>query len=365
MYFKGILVFISAHFLIWKCGLDPENITQHHHQLSLFFSDFSPILLSFLHLVQLYLLYMEMCNGPWKQHHTPFFSLFFRLFYLFVNAISFMEMCTRPWNDEVAMREWSCYWNEKMKCFVAGLKENERNFILLLQGLGMKQVPWMDENPFHSFMVAEQVFLRHLPVIHWCSWQLLVKFWECLNLVNDDNFRIPEVQFKITIISSLPLSWDNFTWPYISIQKGNTADPKVHATSQELIGVLKEEYVQCLQQSRKLPKQETIHQATFCKPKPKLQLPSLTSHLADTECCGWCNMRSHKTTDCRFLGQSKCGICDHFGYRTEDCYSGKAKELKWKYEPIADKSGNKKRKFELFTLLHLFLLDSQNPNGLD
>ena len=110
-----LLFFIlkSAHFLIWKCALDPENITQHHHQPFLFFFWFCPILLLFLHLVQLYLLYMEMCNGPWKQHHTPFFSLFL-LFYLFVHVyILFMEMCTGPWNDEIAVREWSCYWNEK------------------------------------------------------------------------------------------------------------------------------------------------------------------------------------------------------------------------------------------------------------
>jgi len=33
-----------------------------------------------------------------------------------------------------------------MKCFVAGMKENERNFILLSQGLGMKQVLRMNEN---------------------------------------------------------------------------------------------------------------------------------------------------------------------------------------------------------------------------
>ena len=71
----------------------------------------------------------------------------------------------------------------------------------------------------------------------------LKKYWEHLNLVNDINFRIPEVQFKIAIISSLPTSWDNFTWLYISIQKGDNSDPKIHATSQELIGVLKEEYV--------------------------------------------------------------------------------------------------------------------------
>jgi len=47
----------------------------------------------------------------------------------------------------------------KMKCFVAGMKENERNFILLF-------ILLLHENSFHSFMVADQVFLRHLPVIH-------------------------------------------------------------------------------------------------------------------------------------------------------------------------------------------------------
>lgn len=71
----------------------------------------------------------------------------------------------------------------------------------------------------------------------------LKKYWECLNLVDDDHFKIPEVQFKIAIISSLPPSWDNFTWPYISIAMGNSADLKLQATFQELIGVLKEESV--------------------------------------------------------------------------------------------------------------------------
>ena len=71
----------------------------------------------------------------------------------------------------------------------------------------------------------------------------LKKFWESLNLVDVNNFKILEVQFKIAIISSLPPSWDNFTWPYISIQKGDNTDPKIHATSQELIRVLKEENV--------------------------------------------------------------------------------------------------------------------------
>ena len=71
----------------------------------------------------------------------------------------------------------------------------------------------------------------------------LKKYWERLNLVDDDNFKIPEVQFKIAIVSSLPTSWDNFTQSYISIGKGDSSDPKLKVTSQELIGVLKEEYV--------------------------------------------------------------------------------------------------------------------------
>jgi len=55
--------------------------------------------------------------------------------------------------------------------------------------------------------------------------------------------------FFLIVTWQFNLSWDVnvraiWTQPYISIQKGDTADPKVHVTSQALIGVLKEEYVQ-------------------------------------------------------------------------------------------------------------------------
>ena len=45
----------------------------------------------------------------------------------------------------------------------------------------MSQLPWMNEivailneNAFHSFMVAKQIFLWQLPWLHQCNWQLLV-----------------------------------------------------------------------------------------------------------------------------------------------------------------------------------------------
>ena len=90
-------------------------------------------------------------------------------------------------------------------------------------------------NLWHTTAEEDEDVSKHL--------NTMKKYWECLNLVDDNSFKIPEVQFKIAIMSSLPPSWDNFTWPYISIRKGDSSDPKLAATSQELIGVLKEEYV--------------------------------------------------------------------------------------------------------------------------
>jgi len=119
-----ISLFGSAH---WTLKTSPNIITNHPY----FFSDFSPILLLFLHLVQLYLLYMEMCNRPWKQHHTPFFFLFFLLFYLFINVcILFICKCNFFYgNVHLTLTWWGCCdgmklllkW--KIKWFSAGMKE--------------------------------------------------------------------------------------------------------------------------------------------------------------------------------------------------------------------------------------------------
>ena len=183
-------------------------------------------------------------------------------------------------------------------------------------------------NLWHTTAKEEDNISEHLTT--------LKKYWEHLNLVNNINFQIPKVQFKIAIISSLPTSWDNFTWPYISIQKGDNSDPKIHTTSQELIGVLKEEYVRRLRHSGKLAKQEMVHQAHTLK-------PSLSSHLED--CCGQCGSQNHKTNDCWFLGQRKCGNCNQFSHKTENCYSKKGKDNKCKQETRTGGSEGKKKRF--------------------
>ena len=69
----------------------------------------------------------------------------------------------------------------------------------------------------------------------------LKRYWEQLNMVQDNTFKLLEMLFKIAIITSLPVSWDNFTRAYISIEKEDSTVPRHHATSQEIIGTLKEE----------------------------------------------------------------------------------------------------------------------------
>jgi hypothetical protein len=71
----------------------------------------------------------------------------------------------------------------------------------------------------------------------------LKKQWEQLNVLNDEDFRITDVQFKMIITSSLPCAWDVFTEPYVGGRKGTVnKEPKKLTSSQEFIGIIKEEY---------------------------------------------------------------------------------------------------------------------------
>jgi hypothetical protein len=72
----------------------------------------------------------------------------------------------------------------------------------------------------------------------------LKKLWERLTVLDDADFRITDIQFKTIIASSLPSSWDVFTEPYVGRRVGVAEnDPKKLTSSQEFIGILKEEYM--------------------------------------------------------------------------------------------------------------------------
>ena len=63
--------------------------------------------------------------------------------------------------------------------------------------------------------------------------------------MDDNDFKISDIFFEVILLSSLPESWDTFTEPYVGVHKGvDKNDPKKTVSSQEFIGILKEEYIQ-------------------------------------------------------------------------------------------------------------------------
>jgi len=89
----------------------------------------------------------------------------------------------------------------------------------------------------------------------------LKRKWEQLNVLDDADFCISDIRFKTIIASSLPPSWDTFTEPYVGRRIGATEnDPKKLTSSQEFIGILKEEY------TKRKDRQGTTQQTYYSKP---------------------------------------------------------------------------------------------------
>ena len=154
--------------------------------------------------------------------------------------------------------------------------------------------------------------------------------------MDEENFKISDVLFKIIISSSLPLSWDLFTESYVGGQKGviETNQKKLMG-SQQFIGILKEEYIQ---RQLWIHTRETVNQ-TF-NPKRSLQnrLTSKSSTNSD-KYCKHCGCNNHNTIDCIHLGKSKCPICSKFGHTADKCWKkGKGKRNR------EDEDENEKKK---------------------
>jgi hypothetical protein len=88
---------------------------------------------------------------------------------------------------------------------------------------------------FHTIATDNTIISEHL--------NTLKTYWECINVLGDQDFRISDLFFEIIILSSLLLMWDTFTELYVSGCKGDTThDPKRSMALSQFIGILKEEY---------------------------------------------------------------------------------------------------------------------------
>lgn len=91
-------------------------------------------------------------------------------------------------------------------------------------------------NLFHTIAEENANINKHL--------NKLLHYWECVILIDDDDFHISDPLFKVIMSSSLPVSWDIFTESYMGGRKGmKEHDPKKLLRLQEFIGILKEKYL--------------------------------------------------------------------------------------------------------------------------
>ena len=126
-----------------------------------------------------------------------------------------------------------------------------------------------------------------------------------------------DIQFKTIISSSFPLSWNTFTEPYVGRCRGIVeTDPKKLTSSQQFIGIIKEEHG-CWKARKENGIVQSSTQIYYSQANNKcLLVDCITPHNSINNSSGMlcrnCGLRNHITDDCRWLGRSKCKKCNRF-----------------------------------------------------
>jgi len=175
------------------------------------------------------------------------------------------------------------------------------------------------QNLYRTTAAKENNILDHL--------NQLKLYWECINLMADDDFKVSDNQFKVLISSSLPSSWDTFTEGYVGRQRDvPETDPRKLMSSQQFIGVLKEEATR-----RDARRAESSHLITSASDPGS----------SKQKYCVICKHNNYNTSECRNKDKKPCGICKKLGHKDDDCWH-RDKRGKRKQEG-KPKGGNAKR----------------------
>jgi gag-polypeptide of LTR copia-type len=182
------------------------------------------------------------------------------------------------------------------------------------------------QNLFHSTATDQDNILDHVIT--------LKKYRECINLMDDDDFKISDIFFKVILSSSLPESWDTFMEPYVGVRKGvDKNDPKKTVSSQEFIGILKEEYIRRQGRSGKTLEESTSQANAPCR--------NLAQRLSGDLYCTHCHLHNHTVANCGNIGKEPCNICHRYGHNEATC---RLKKRKKESKDTGDKKKKKKVK---------------------
>ena len=214
------------------------------------------------------------------------------------------------------------------------------NLEVVHESKGHQTIVSVIRNLFHTKASEDSNISEHL--------NQLKKYWERINQMDDEDFKISDIFFKVIISSSLPLSWDTFTESYVGGRKGMTEiDPKKLMGSQQFIGILKEEY---LQRQLRSQKGESINQVFVPKRSLRSRINTKSDQIDedDDRPCRQCGIDNHTTLRCRHLGKSKCSNCGKFGHTGDKCWDNKGKRKFGNEDRDKGKIRKKRKKEETY-----------------
>jgi hypothetical protein len=211
-------------------------------------------------------------------------------------------------------------------------------------------------NLFHTIANDDSNIADHLNTLR--------TYWERINMLGDNDFKISELFFKIIISSSLPLAWDTFTEPYVSGRKGDAIqDPKRAMTSVQFIRILKEEYDRHTAraqgpettsgQTTNLSMQTPGNLASRIGGRPQNAASPSRGQNANNNTRMYyrqCGLNNHNTDTCHFLGARSsiyCDNCEKYSHKTDKCWQrngNNAPRRKRKRGNGRDGSGGKGKK---------------------
>ena len=147
-------------------------------------------------------------------------------------------------------------------------------------------------------------------------------YWERINSSPNKEHHISDFNFKLTIGDSLPLSWDNFTDPYINITTDDPITPYTDQrkliSSQQFMGIIKEEYL-----CRVCRKAEANGHSNHIVNVASHSHNAANGNPSKAKHCKHCGLSNHVTDECRWLGSPKCRNCSQFGHESAKCRSTK------------------------------------------
>ena len=110
-----------------------------------------------------------------------------------------------------------------------------RSLWAIYESTGHSTIAAIMRNLFQTSVAENGNVIEHLTQMK--------QYQECLNAIRIKDFMIINVVFEALITTSLPRSWDTFTQSYLKINKLEETVKRKLMSSQEYIGILKEEYI--------------------------------------------------------------------------------------------------------------------------